>query len=509
MAVLVFPRSAGKALAEMRARGLTVDEPVPSVVVRDRLARRYGLPAQALDVGILQVSAGVDDRFVEVFLLEVGADTDLVALAEQERLQRNESHVALDVRSPSEVVLAGLRSILLDQAALVADGGGYNNFEDCTVLYFRDPDRTGRRLEIRARGYWPGVLAGHSPSSAVDDVDDVAKRLLTLMTGAWATQAIAVAAELGLADELTTVRATPVEELATRLAVSRDGLTRLLRYLASLGLVERRGDAYVLTPLGEPLRKVARHSLRPLALMYGRPFYDSFAMLGHSVRTGEDGFAEMFGEGHFDHFAARPGLAEMFDASMAASSSMLEVAAEAADFAGARVVVDVGGGNGELLSQVLTRRPHVLGVLVEREHVLKRAEQRLLRAGLAGRCEFVAGDFTEFVPPGGDVYLLSRVLHDWDDERCLTILRRCAASMDAGGRLLIVERLLSENGRPSLADAWDLHMLCNVGGRERTASHYGQLLDAAGFVLTEVSGLPLDGSLLHARRTTAPNGARA
>jgi hypothetical protein len=124
----------------------------------------------------------------------------------------------------------------------------------------------------------------------------------------------------------------------------------------------------------------------------------------------------------------------------------------------------------------------------------------LAEARCADRCELVTGDFTAAIPAGGDMYLLSRVLHDWDDQQCLGILKRCAEAMPDHAELLIVERLLPEDDSPSLAVAWDLHMMCNVGGRERTATEYHELLADAGFELTTRHNLPLDVALLRARR---------
>ncbi|MBV9314944.1 MAG: methyltransferase [Pseudonocardia sp.] len=510
-AVLVFPASVDELIAGLRAQGLAVDEAVPSVVVRERLSRRYGVPVDALSVAIVHVHVPEPDRdprMVELFALEVPPGSGLAGIAARERAERNESHLALDVGVPDDVVMAGLRALLIDQGGLVADGGGYNSLEDCTVLYFRGPGGGGqgpdahhyRRLELRVRGHWPAALAEHRAIAA----DDPTKRLLELMTGAWTTQAIAAAAELGLADQLpgpgVPAVPGPIGELADRLAVDPDGLARLLRYLASVGLVTSVGDSYTLTALGEPLRRDARHSLRPLALLYGGPFYQSFGALAHAVRTGREAFESLFGQGHFSYFAERPALAELFDSAMAANAPMFEPIARLVDFSDARVVVDVAGGNGELLGRILGHAPHLRGVLFERAHVLEGARRRLADAGCADRCEFVAGDFTQSVPTGGDVYLLSRILHDWDDQQCLTILRRCAASIRPGGQLMLVERLLTTDGRPSLAVAWDLHMLCNVGGRERTAVHYERLLAAAGFDLVAVRDLPLDGNLLQARQ---------
>jgi hypothetical protein len=214
-------------------------------------------------------------------------------------------------------------------------------------------------------------------------------------------------------------------------------------------------------------------------------------------------------EHHFPYFAARPELSALFHRAMAASAEMFTPVPSLVDFSGVRRVVDVGGGNGALLARVLRAHDHLGGVLLERPEALEAARQELLEAGLDGRCAFVAGDFTEAVPDGGDVYLLSRVLHDWDDERCATILRRCAEAMRPGSRLLVVERLLPpREGIPSPAVAWDVHMLCNVGGRERTESHYRRLLEETGFDLTARHELPLGASLLNAVRSGAPQGAR-
>jgi len=516
-AVLVFPRSVDAMIAELRSSGLSVAGPLPSIVVRDRLSSRYGVPAGQLNVAIVHVHVTANDgvsRMVELFALQKPTGKELGGIAAREYRERNESHIALEVGAPDDVAIKGLRGLLVEHGGLVADGGGYNKAEECTVLYFRRPGPSSgpgsngqsaepignRRLELRIRGHYATALAEH----LVDARTDPATRLLTLMTGAWTTQAVTAAAELGVADLLPGAEDERAPDsiglLAGRLEVDPDALSRLLRYLASVGLAVRSGESYRLTEMGTLLRRGERHSMRALALMYGGVFYESFGALAHAVRTGREGFAEIFGVGHFDYFAGRPALAELFDSSMAASAQMFEPVPGLADFDGARVVVDVAGGNGELLGQALAHAPHLRGVLFEQAHVLERARERITRAGLADRCDFVSGDFTRSVPASGDVYLLSRILHDWGDQKCVEILRNCAAGMSEGGRLLVVERLLSADGTPSLAVTWDLHMLCNVGGRERTAAEYEGLLAAAGFDLDEVCPLPLGASLLKGRR---------
>ncbi|WP_030276433.1 methyltransferase [Streptomyces sp. NRRL B-24484] len=502
-AVLVFPRSLGDLRALLRAEGLHAGPVTPSTVVRERLARRYGRSADSLEVGILRAPVTAADGSpceIEVFGLAVPPGSGLDTLAAGERAHDNEAHLALEVTTPDPVVLAGLRATLLDGGRTTADGGGHNAHEDTTVLYFRTGAESGhRRLELNSSGQHPAVLAAHGSTG-----DRPADRLLHLMTGAWATQAVAVAAELRLADHLDTAPRPTTERLAELTGTHPDRLQRLLRYLTALGVFAPDGTgSHRPTELGRLLRSGADRSLHPLALLYGGPFYRSFGALGYAVRTGRDAFEHTYGAHHFAHFAADPQLADLFDRSMAASTQMFDPIAELVDFTSARVVVDVAGGNGALLSGVLTAHPHLEGVLLERPHVVEAARETLTKAGCADRCRLVPGDFTDGVPAGGDVYLLSRVLHDWDDRQCLAILRRLAEAVPEHAELLVVERLLpaDEEAGPSLAVPWDVHMLCNVGGRERTAEHYGRLLAEAGFELTGVAELPLDGALLAARRT--------
>ncbi|GAA5015080.1 methyltransferase [Kitasatospora paranensis] len=507
-AVLVFPPSLAGLREELRARGLAVGPVAPSVVVRGRLAHRYGRPAASLEVGILRAPVTAADGSaceIEIFALAVPPGSGLDAVVEGERRDNHEAHLAFEVTDPDAVVLAGLRETLLTAGRTTADGGGHNAHENATVLYFRADAATGpySRLELNAAGHHAGVLAAHgrTPSGP-------AEQLLTLMTGAWATQALAVAAELRLADHLDTERPPATDRLAVLTGTHHDSLRRLLRYLAGLGVVTADGAAegadgperYRLTPTGRLLRTGTEQSLHALAQLYGGPFYRSFGALGHAVRTGREAFEEVFGAHHFPYFAARPELADLFDRAMAASAPMFGPVADLVDFGRAKVVVDVAGGNGELLSRVLRAHPHLEGVLLERPHAVEAARTTMTKAGCADRCRLVEGDFTEAVPEGGDIYLLSRVLHDWDDRQCLAILRRLAEAMPADAELLVVERLLPEDDSPSLAVPWDVHMLCNVGGRERTAAHYGRLLAEAGFEPTGRADLPLDGALITARR---------
>ncbi|MFJ4848699.1 MULTISPECIES: methyltransferase [unclassified Streptomyces] len=514
-ALLVFPSHEGELRTMLTDCGLVAAErPQPSVVVRERLALRHRRRAADLDVTILRPEVvGVDGahRTVEVFALTVPEGSGLDAIAAYERERQHEAHVAFQVTAPDPLVLRGLCAVFARFGA-TPDGGGYNPHENGTVFYFAAPDDTKagyRRVELYVPGDYRDVLAAHIQEHRVRQPGET---LLRLMTGAWTTQALAVFAQLRVPDAMDTERGADVDVLARDIGARPRNLATLLRYLAMLGAVEEGRDGFRLTELGALLRAGAPGSMRPLALMYGGPFYQSFAGLAHTVRTGQVAFEHLFGENHFDHFARDPELAELFDQSMAAGSAMFDpvpahpALAAAAEAPAGATVVDIAGGNGELLGRVLAAHPGLNGVLLERPHAVEAARRRLDEAGHGMRCAFRAGDFAD-VPAGGDVYLLSRVLHDWDDERCRDILRHCARAMPDHADLLVIERVLPADGSASLATAWDLHMMCNVGGRERRAAHYARLFADAGLALVDRTPMPLDGHVLHARKAGAPTSS--
>ncbi|MGW2581282.1 methyltransferase [Streptomyces virginiae] len=524
--LLLFPPDADGLRAQLADCGLAVDTPShPSVVVRDRLARRHLRDPAELDVRILRPQVDGHDgerRAVEVFALTVPPHSDLEPIAAYERTRRHEAHLAFEVERPEPLALRGLCAIL-DRHGALHDGGGYNPHEDGTVLYFTLPADAAcdyRRLELYAPGDHRDTLAAHLDHfdphhpdphhRPAHDARQLAETLLHLFTGAWTTQALATFARLGLPDVMDTRTAHRTEDLSRPTGTHPRSLGTLLRYLAMLGAVVEEQEGFRLTALGALLRADTPGSMRPLALMYGGPFYRSFGALDHAVRTGQPAFDHLFGENHFDHFARDPELAALFDRSMAASSRMFQplpthpVITAAAQAPEAATVVDIAGGNGELLGRILTAHPRLRGVLLERPHAVQAARLLLDATGCGPRCAYRAGDFAD-VPPGGDVYILSRVLHDWDDDRCREILRHCVRAMPAHADLLVVERLLPVDGSPSLATSWDLHMLCNVGGRERRADHYARLLADAGLQLVGRRPLPLDAHVLHARKVGAPD----
>jgi hypothetical protein len=297
---------------------------------------------------------------------------------------------------------------------------------------------------------------------------------------------------LGIPDQLDG-RAKSIAEIATHTATDPDSLRRLLRLLVSLQILE--GDeakGFSLAPRGKLLRSSSPFSFRDLAICYGEMFSRCWFELMYTVRTGEPAFPHVFGKPLFEYLAKHPCEARTFDGAMAAGSAFFTDIPTAYDFSAAHTVVDIGGGNGALLTTILARYPHLRGILVERDYVAKTAIGHLRVAGLDDRCETVAADFFESIPSHGDVYLLSRVLQDWPDDDCLRLLKNCHKAMDPGSELLIVERVIPEDGTPSLSLEWDIQLMLAVGGRLRTMGDYQSLFHSSGFDLNRVIPLPLD-----------------
>ncbi|RSN62429.1 MULTISPECIES: methyltransferase [Actinomadura] len=336
--------------------------------------------------------------------------------------------------------------------------------------------------------------------------DPLGEALLALTTGTWVSQAIGVAARLGVADALARGPRTAADAAAS-LDADPPALHRLLRALADVGLLKDDGDGrFALTPLGDLLRTEAPGSLRGWAEMLGSAFHRSaWSALETSVRTGEPAFPRAHGRGLYDHLRDRPSDRAVFGAAMVSvTGRFLAPAVAACDFAPASTVVDVGGGRGAVVAAVLDAHPGVRGVLFDMPQVIAAAP-----AGLAGRCRLVSGDFFRSVPEGGDTYLLCNVLLDWDDDRAARVLGNCRRAMNPGGRVLIGEAVpvgeADRSDRPTPAPWIDLEMLVMTdGGRQRTRPEYERLLDRAGLRLTGVPARGAAFAVLEARPADRP-----
>jgi hypothetical protein len=312
-------------------------------------------------------------------------------------------------------------------------------------------------------------------------------RIARLMDGYLTTQLLYVAAKLGVADALADGPRT-VEEIAEAVGADAPLLRRVLRGLALDDVLAEQDGRFALTPLGECLREGVAGSLRGPVIVRGELYYEAAAGVLQTVREGGVAFEHVHGEPFFDHLAREPEIEAAFQASMAGRSAQEAGDVVAAyDFAGVRRLVDVGGGQGVLLAAILRSAPQLRAVLVDRPMVIERARAWLAQEQLGERCELVAGDFFASVPDGGDAYLLSRVIHDWDDEDARRILVTCARAMTAASRLLLVEAIVPERAqdRPE-AVRMDLHMLMLLGARERTEAEFRRLLGGAGFEVRRV-----------------------
>jgi hypothetical protein len=317
-----------------------------------------------------------------------------------------------------------------------------------------------------------------------------ADRLGELTDGYVSTQLLHVAAELGLADALAAGARTPAE-LAIGCGADPGVLERVLRGLAADGVLDDRPDGrFALTAVGELLRADHPRSMRGAVLARGRLYYAALAGLLTATRTGGTPFEHVHGTPFFAHLDAHPGESADFQASMRARSRR-EVGAvvEAYDFAAFDSLVDVGGGSGLLLGAILEANPRLAGTLFDRPEVVAGAT-----------LPAVGGDFFTGVPAGADAYLLSRVLHDWDDDEAVAVLRSCRRAMPDTATLLLVEALLPERAADDPAAVrMDLHMLVLLHGRERRRSEFAGLLSAAGLRLTGVVATTAGVSVLEAR----------
>jgi hypothetical protein len=317
-------------------------------------------------------------------------------------------------------------------------------------------------------------------------------RLLELIDACWTTQAIGSAAALGLPSLLAN---TPQrsDALARACGFHAPSLQRLLRALASLGIVIERDDgAFELTERGALLRPDCPDSLDAWArLRVSALQWPAWGELALTVQTGSSHRMRAFGRNDFHHLDAHTRNAELFHRAIAGLTATHSSLLEQFEFRKEeRIVIDVGGGCGRLLAQVLLAEPHLRGIVFDLEHAHAPAVEQLAASGLGSRSEFVAGSFFENELPAGDVYLLKNVLHNWDDERSLVILERCRAAMHARSRLLVVEHIaperMSDGPWHRTIAASDLNMLLVLSGRERTESEFRALLEAAALRATRV-----------------------
>lgn len=316
---------------------------------------------------------------------------------------------------------------------------------------------------------------------------EAAGQMIRLVTGYWTSQAIYVAAKLDIAERLADGPRS-IDELAEATETHPRSLYRVLRALASIGIFTEQSDGRIAqTALSDCLRRDAPASIRSSAIMMGEEHFVAWGHLLDGVRTGQTVFDQVYGMPVFPYFEAHPEASEIFNQAMVELTNQTHVAvADAYDFSEIDTIVDVGAGHGALLRAILKAHPHLRAILFDQPAVVTGAAERLQKWDLADRCRTVGGDFFESVPAGGDAYILSTVIHDWDDQRSIRILKNIRAVMPPQGKLLLVEQVLKGPNEPDFGKFMDLNMLVMPGGMERTADEFERLLDASGFEMTRV-----------------------
>jgi ubiquinone/menaquinone biosynthesis C-methylase UbiE len=344
-----------------------------------------------------------------------------------------------------------------------------------------------------------------SPGSPSDSAMPPARRLNRLMDGYLATQLLYVAAKLGIADVLAD-GPLPGPGIAARVGADPDLLTRVLRGLVLEGvLAEHPAGGFALTELGACLRVAVPGSMCGPVIARGELYYAAAGSLLQTLLDGGTAFEHAYGERFFDHLGRHPRHEAAFNASMAgrAQQEAADVVATY-DFSTLTRLVDVGGGRGVLAAAILRAAPHLQAELIDRPAAIDDARRYLREQGMAGRCACVAADFFDSLPDDADAYLLSRVLHDWDDDSAARILATVRAALPSHGKVLLVEALLPERAADRPAAIWmDLHMLVLFGARERTAAEYGRLLADAGLRVRDVLPTPSPAGLSVIEATVA------
>lgn len=302
-----------------------------------------------------------------------------------------------------------------------------------------------------------------------------------MITGFWLSQAIYVAAKLNLA-ELIGDSEKSSDELSRICQTNSEMIYRLLRALASRGIFKETSPGkFVATSKSNWLRETSRGSLRHYAIMYGEEAYQNFSSLYDAVVTGEVAFPQNFGQPFFDYLKSHPESGETFRKAMIDISQIQAISiAEDYDFSNIESLVDIGGGSGTVLFELMRKYPNLKGTVFDLPEVVNKAKDNT-PIELQERCDWLSGDFFKTVPRGADAYLLKYILHDWPDEACITLLRQCRDAAHSKTKLLIVEQVISAGNEPLFAKLADLHMHLILGAKERTADHFDQLLKQSGF----------------------------
>ena len=326
-----------------------------------------------------------------------------------------------------------------------------------------------------------------TPTTAQAQTPPAHIAIFQLLNGSFVAGAVACLASLGIPD-LVEAGPKSADELATRIGAHPQALYRLMRATASVGVLSEGPDGkFSETPMSAVLRTNGTPSLRAFAIMGWRDWHArAWAQLDYCVRTGKQALDHIYGTHIFKYFEQHPEESQIFNDAMTSLSEIDSPAvAEAYTFDGIRSLVDVGGGHGLLLATILSRNPHMKGILYDVPHVVAGATDGPLKP-LLDRCTSASGDMFSSVPAGADAYIMKHIIHDWPDDLCLKILKACRSAVNTGGKLLVVDAVIQPGNDFSPGKFLDLQMLIFPGGCERTEKQFRELFAAAGWRLTRI-----------------------
>ncbi len=326
------------------------------------------------------------------------------------------------------------------------------------------------------------------------------ERLFQAAGGYMISAALSVAAKLKIADLLADGPRS-VASLAQATRSNEDALYRVLRALVSAGFFSApQPRTFALSPETQLLRSDVPGSIRPMVLWAANAMhFQVWAEMSYSVETGKPAVEKLYGKPCFEALRALPEVAREFnDAMTCYSASLAPALLEAHDFTGTHALMDVAGGHGFVLCEVLGRYPAMKGILFDMPGVVDGARSRIESLNLGGRCRTAAGDFFRHIPAGADTYYMQHIIHDWDDERALTILRNCRRALDTrrNGTLLVMDNVIPETPQPHFGKLLDLEMMLMPGGRERTETEFRRLFTQAGFEIARIVPTRVSQSLI-------------
>jgi hypothetical protein len=311
------------------------------------------------------------------------------------------------------------------------------------------------------------------------------QQMMQFILGKWISKPIYVAVKLEIPDILGKKNMS-IENLAKHTDTRPDTLYRMMRALAGMGIfTETQTRVFKNTPLSECLME---GKLKSAALMFLSPWHDSvWGNLLYSIQTGSSAFEKVFGEPAFEWFEKNLEEARIFhETNSFKAASSHRIITEVYDFSKINTLTDVGGGLGSLLIEILNVNHHLTGIVAELPQVLPKLKEIIKKNKLKGRMSAVKCDFFKKIPNGSDAYLFSHVLHDWHNEKCITILKNCRKAMGSNGRLLVVEAIIPQGNEFSVSKLLDLEVLLMGGGQERTEDEFDNLLNSSGFALSQI-----------------------